>query len=76
MRIKPHHLVVALGVAVALFTAGSGVVAAVNGFHSDSDITREVFGNVAAPLKIVFYTVVPILLVYGSVLWQPIWRRG
>ncbi|MCY4068273.1 MAG: heterodisulfide reductase-related iron-sulfur binding cluster [Acidimicrobiaceae bacterium] len=79
MRIKPHHLVVALGVAVALFTAGSGVVAAVNGFHSDSDITREVFGNVAAPLKIVFYTVVPILLIYGSVLFAnrvKNWQRG
>ena len=46
MRIKPHHIVVALGVAIALFTALSGIVAGVTGFHSDSPVTREVFGNI------------------------------
>ncbi|MCY4664893.1 MAG: hypothetical protein OXC00_09520 [Acidimicrobiaceae bacterium] len=79
MRIKPHHIVVVLGVAIALFTAASGVVAAVTGFHSDSPITREVFGNVPAPLKAAFYTVIPILLVYGAVLFAnrvKNWERG
>ncbi len=79
MRIKPHHLVVALGVALALFTAGSGIAAAVNGFHSDSLITREVFGNIPAPLKVIFYTIIPILLVYGAVLFAnrvKNWQRG
>ncbi|MYI34813.1 MAG: hypothetical protein F4118_00050, partial [Acidimicrobiaceae bacterium] len=69
MRIKPHHIVVALGVAIALFTALSGIVAGITGFHSDSPITREVFGNIPTPLKAAFYTVIPILLVYGAVLF-------
>ena len=65
--------------AVALFTAGSGIVAGVAGFHDDSAITREVFGNIPAPLKVAFYTVIPILLVYGSVLFAnraKNWQRG
>ena len=79
MRIRPHHTVVALGVAVALFTAASGIVAGIAGFRSDSPVTREVFGNVPAPLKAAFYTVIPILLVYGSVLFAnrvKNWERG
>ena len=79
MRIKPHHIVVALGVAIALFTAASGIVAGITGFHSDSPITREVFGNIPAPLKAAFYTVIPILLVYGAVLFAnrvKNWERG
>ena len=78
-RIKPHHLVVVLGVAVALFTAASGIVAGVAGFHDDSPITREVFGNIPAPLKVAFYTVIPVLLVYGAVLFAhrvKNWQRG
>ncbi len=78
-RIKPHHVVIVVGVAVALFTALSGIVAGVAGFHSDSAITREVFGNIPAPLKAAFYTVIPVLLVYGSVLFAhrvKNWQRG
>ncbi|MYE95867.1 MAG: iron-sulfur protein, partial [Acidimicrobiaceae bacterium] len=79
MRIKPHHIVVALGVAIALFTALSGIVAGITGFRSDSPVTREVFGNIPAPLKAAFYTVIPILLVYGAVLFAnrvKNWERG
>ena len=78
-RIKPHHIVIALGVAIALFTALSGIVAGVAGFHDDSPITREVFGNIPAPLKVAFYTVIPVLLVYGAVLFAhrvKNWQRG
>ena len=78
-RVKPHHVVVGLGVAVAVFTALSGVVAGLNGFHSTSAVTREVFGNVPAPLKAAFYTVIPILLVYTAVLLAnrvKNWQRG
>jgi len=78
-RIRPHHIVIALGVAIALFTALSGIVAGIAGFHSDSPITREVFGNIPARLKAAFYTVIPILLVYGAVLFAnrvKNWQRG
>ena len=78
-RIKPHHLVVGLGVAIALFTAASGIAPSITGFHDDSPVTREVFGNIPGPLKAAFYTIVPILLVYGAVLFAnrvKNWERG
>ena len=78
-RPQPHHLVVAVGIAVALFTVISGIAPSVTGFHDDSPVTREVFGNVPTPLKIAFYTIIPILMVYGSVLFanrMRNWQRG
>ncbi|HIL48819.1 MAG TPA: hypothetical protein EYG32_07355, partial [Acidimicrobiia bacterium] len=58
-RLRPNHAVIGLGGLVALFTAGSGVASLLNGFHDDSPITREVFVNVPGPLKLAFYTVIP-----------------
>ena len=78
-RIRPHRAVIGLGVLVALFTAGSGLTAAVTGFHDDSPITREVFGNVPGALKFAFYIVIPVLIVYGAVLFANRvrnWGRG
>ena len=45
-RIKPHQLVIGLGVLVALVTVGSGVVATILQWHDDSEVTREVFGDI------------------------------
>ncbi|MED5584679.1 MAG: heterodisulfide reductase-related iron-sulfur binding cluster, partial [Actinomycetota bacterium] len=67
------------GVLVALFTAASGIAATVNGWHDDSEITREVFGNIPDPLRVTFYTVIPVLIVYGAVLFanrMKNWERG
>ncbi|HAQ23015.1 MAG TPA: iron-sulfur protein, partial [Acidimicrobiaceae bacterium] len=78
-RLRPHHAVIGLGVLVALFTALSGVASVVNGFHDDSPITREVFANVPGSLKLAFYTVIPVLIVYGAVLFAARtrnWQRG
>ncbi len=78
-RFRPHHVVIGLGIAVALFTALSGVAATVNGWHDDSEITREVFQNVPDALKVAFYTVIPVLIVYGAVLFanrMKNWERG
>ncbi len=78
-RIRPHHLVVALGIAIALLTAVAGIVPSLTGFHDDSSITREVFGNVPAPIKVAFYTLIPILLIYGAVMFAnrvKNWERG
>ena len=78
-RFRPNHAVIGLGIAVALFTAASGVASVVNGFHDDSPVTREVFFNVPGPLKLAFYTVIPVLIVYGAVLFShrvQNWQRG
>ncbi len=78
-KLKASHVVIGLGVLVALVTVGSGIKSALFPSHGDSEVTREVFGNVPDILKLVFYTVVPILIVYGSVLFSfrvRNWERG
>ena len=78
-RVRPSHIVIGIGVAAALFTAGSGIAAAFTGFESDSSITRAVFRNIPDSLKAVFYTVIPLVLVVVAVLFAnrvKNWQRG
>ncbi|MDG2261124.1 MAG: 4Fe-4S dicluster domain-containing protein, partial [Actinomycetota bacterium] len=78
-RIKPHQLVLAGGVAFAVVTVLSGIAASVFDFHEDSPIHRTVFGNIPDAYKVIFYTVTPLLLVFGA--WNfanrtKNWERG
>ena len=78
-RIKPHHLALAVGVAFASVTAASGVAATVFGFHNHNAVHREVFGNIPGALKLAFYVITPILIVFGG--WNfaqrvKNWERG
>ena len=78
-RIKGPHLVLVIGLAFAIVTALSGIAATVFQQHDDSPVTREVFGGIPPSLKIAFYVMVSILLVYGAVLFgQRVknWTRG
>ena len=78
-RVQPHHLVIGLGVAVALFMAASGILPSIVDWHDESTVTREVFGNIPSPIKLAFYTVTPILIVYGAVQFanrMKNWERG
>ncbi len=76
---KPHQLAIALGAVFAIITIVSGITAALAQWHDDSEVQREVFGNIPSVWKLVFYTVFPVLILYGSVLFsQRIrnWERG
>jgi Fe-S oxidoreductase/nitrate reductase gamma subunit len=78
-RIKGPALVLIIGLAFATVTALSGIAASVFQQHDDSPTTREVFGGIPDALKITFYVLTPILLVYGAVLFaQRVknWERG
>ena len=78
-RIKPHQLALGLGVAIAVVTVASGIAGAWLQFHDESSTTREVFENIPSPLRLAFYTVVPIVLLYGAVLFSQRmrnWERG
>jgi len=78
-RLKPHHHVIGLGVVIAAFTAASGIVPLFTGWRDSSPISREVFVDVPSALILTFYTVIPLLLVYGSVLFANRvrnWERG
>ena len=78
-RFKPHHIVVAIGVAFAAVVVVSGIAATALQWHDDSVVQRHVFGNVPAAWRLAFYTVFPILIVYGAVLFSQRvqnWERG
>src|SRR6478735_1682260 len=78
-RIKPHHLALGLGVGVAAFTATSGVVPLITEWHDESPIGREVFFNIPSAVKLAFYIVIPLVIVYGAVMFSNRtrnWERG
>src|SRR5262245_999749 len=63
-RIRPHHLVLALWVGIALFAAVSGIVPTIVQWHDDSPVSREVFGNIPSAWKLVFYTAIVVTFVW------------
>jgi Fe-S oxidoreductase/nitrate reductase gamma subunit len=78
-RIRPHQLALGLGIALAAFTVASGVVPLITEWHSDSSVTREVFEGIPGPLQLAFYTIVPVMLVWGAIQFanrMKNWERG
>ena len=78
-RIKPHHLVIGLGVGVALFTLVSGIVPLYTEWHDDAAVQLHVFGNVPSGVKLAFYLVIPAVILYGAYMFAmrvKNWERG
>ena len=78
-RLKPYQISIALGVGIGLFTVASGIVPLFTGWESDSTIHRKVFGGIPGPLKVAFYTVIPVMLIWGSFRFADRirnWERG
>jgi Fe-S oxidoreductase/nitrate reductase gamma subunit len=78
-RVKPHQLAIALGVAIALFTVVSGIIPQITGWENDNAIHRVVFVNIPGPLQIVFYTIIPVMIVWGAFMFanrMKNWERG
>jgi Fe-S oxidoreductase/nitrate reductase gamma subunit len=76
---RPRHLVIGLGIAIAVFTALSGIVPQITDWHEDSPIQREVFGDVPGALQLAFYTVIPLMLAWGAFRFADRvknWERG
>jgi Fe-S oxidoreductase/nitrate reductase gamma subunit len=77
--VRPHHIVLALGVLFTLITIASGVLGATMGFEEESPVHREVFGDVPAALEVAFYTVIPVLILAGAWAFSlrvRNWQRG
>ena len=79
-RIRPHQVVIGIGIAFAVFTALSGFVPQLTEWHEEEgSVGREVFGGIPDALKLVFYTITPVLLIAGALLFaQRVknWERG
>jgi Fe-S oxidoreductase/nitrate reductase gamma subunit len=78
-RFKPHQLVIAFGIFMAVFTVISGIVPLITKWHDKSEITRATFSGIPGPLQIAFYTVVPALIVWGAFAFADRvknWERG
>ena len=76
---RPHHLALGLGLLFAGFTLVSGIVPLLTGWDHEDPVHRVVFVNVPAPLQVAFYTVVPILIVWGAFRFaerMKNWERG
>ena len=77
-----RKIILGIGIGFAIVTVASGlsgwVFSSVPGRPLDPD-QREVFGGIPSALVVVFYIVVPILLIYGAVLFAQRtknWERG
>ncbi|MEY3587755.1 MAG: hypothetical protein RJA47_351, partial [Actinomycetota bacterium] len=78
-RFRPYQLSIAIGVGMGTFTMLSGIIPQFTKWHSDSETTREVFEGIPGPLQAAFYTILPIMLVWGSFRFADRvrnWERG
>jgi len=78
-RFKPYQLSIAFGVGIGTFTLISGVVPQLTSWKSTSLIHREVFGGIPTALVVAFYTVIPMMLIWGSLRFADRvrnWERG
>ncbi|MGE0877268.1 MAG: heterodisulfide reductase-related iron-sulfur binding cluster [Acidimicrobiia bacterium] len=79
-RIRPHQFVIGFGIAFAVFTLASGIVAGlITKWHDDSEISRETFAGIPGPLQAAFYTIAPALLAWGAIVFaqrMKNWERG
>ncbi len=78
-RPKANQMWIAAGALIAFVTVLSGIAATVLQWHDDSEIQREVFENIPSPLRLAFYTVIPLLILWGSVQMSyrvKNWERG
>ena len=78
-RIKPHQLVIGIGCFMGLFTVVSGILPQITDWHDPDSPSREVFGGIPGALQVAFYMVIPVMLVWGAIVFADRvrnWERG
>jgi Fe-S oxidoreductase/nitrate reductase gamma subunit len=78
-RPTPSQLALGIGITFAVVTMLSWVSSTVFGFEDDSPVSRHVFDNIPDAWVLAFYTVLPVLLIWGA--WNfslrvRNWQRG
>ena len=64
---------------MGVFTLLSGIIPLITEWHDENDSPREVFEGIPGPLQIAFYTVIPVMLVWGAFAFADRvknWERG
>ena len=77
--LKASQLWLGVGLLIAIVTVLSGIAATTFQFHDDAAVQREVFENIPSAFRLAFYTVIPVLLVWGSLQLShrvKNWERG
>ncbi len=78
-RVKPHQLAIVLGIGMGLFTLVSGVLPQITKWENTNAVHRTVFVDIPGPLQIVFYTIIPVMIVWGGFMFanrMKNWERG
>ncbi len=78
-RFKPNQLALVLFTFAGVFTLVSGVIPQITGWENDNAVHRTVFVNIPGPIQIVFYTVIPVLLIWVGIMFSfrmKNWERG
>lgn len=78
-RVRPTQIVIGIGVAFAIVTVISGLTSLVNKLHTADPVQRPVFEGIPNVLKLVFYVIVPLMLVLGAIQFSNRtrnWERG
>src|SRR4051812_12618027 len=78
-RPTPSQITMVVGAVITLVTVGSWLTSTVFGFEDDSPVSRKVFGDIPDAWQLAFYTVLPILLLWGAYnfsLRVRNWQRG
>src|SRR6056297_963239 len=79
VRVQPHRLIPVLGVAMGLFILVSGILPQITGWKNDNPVHRTVFVNIPGPIQIAFYTVIPVMIIWVSLMFanrMKNWERG
>ena len=78
-RLAPQRLVLLLGIGIGVFTALSGLASEIFAFPVDDPVHRTVFGNIPGVLRLAFYTLLPMIIIYGAWVFSlrmKNWQRG
>ena len=68
-----------LGIGVGLFTLVSGILPQITDWHNENEVHRVVFVDIPGPLQVVFYTVIPVMIIWGGFMFanrMKNWERG
>jgi Fe-S oxidoreductase/nitrate reductase gamma subunit len=78
-RLKPHQISIGIGIFMSIFIVASGILPSITGWENDNEIHRTVFGGIPTALKLTFYALIPVLVLYGSFAFanrMRNWERG